>query len=471
MLKIYRSLVANTTDIIYLGLLLASIVVGNFVLKIDGVQRRKTFCTLFGTLLVVLVSGRHAVHSMLVTTVNAFIIVMCPSKHRAKVSFVFCFGYLVYFKYLKMFSPMPPPEITNCIQMMLTLKMAGLAMELQIIREEHSPKPSEEQAYEEGDMDLGFWDVFHYAFCYVGVLVGPYYRYRTYRDFFNAPFLQMVDRKSKCLQRFKVLPIYAVMWIALNRLFPTDHVDTEEFYGHGLAYKLLYLSPVFLIFRLRLYMGFVLGECVCIAAGLGCYPARSKPVPGAGPTNVPGLLHVWQGKSGPWAEEEFSYEAVHNVQEAQAELSVSMRQGIRSWNRTVQYWLAVYFYKRLPLPKPLRTLLTMSLSAVWHGLQPGYFLCLVTSTAFLFAEEQLDVVWRSLKDARLRLVFQFFQWFLKMQSFTYMLAAFLLLDLSRVYRYYREVYFLGHVYVVCLLLWRVASGRQRNAEQRLQKKD
>lgn len=113
----------------------------------------------------------------------------------------------------------------------------------------------------------------------------------------------------------------------------------------------------------------------------------------------------------------------------------------------------------------------MSLSAVWHGLQPGYFLCLVTSTAFLFAEEQLDVVWRSLKDARLRLAFQFFQWFLKMQSFTYMLAAFLLLDLSRVYRYYREVYFLGHVYVVCLLLWRVASGRRRNAEQRQQKKD
>lgn len=45
---------------------------------------------------------------------------MC--RYRAKVSFVFCFGYLVYFKYLKMFSPMPPPEITNCIQMMLTLK-------------------------------------------------------------------------------------------------------------------------------------------------------------------------------------------------------------------------------------------------------------------------------------------------------------------------------------------------------------
>lgn len=80
MLKIYRSLVANTTDIIYLGLLLASIVVGNFVLKIDGVQRRKTFCTLFGALLVVLVSGQHAVHSMLVTTVNAFIIVVCPCK-------------------------------------------------------------------------------------------------------------------------------------------------------------------------------------------------------------------------------------------------------------------------------------------------------------------------------------------------------------------------------------------------------
>ncbi|CAN8002766.1 unnamed protein product [Ixodes hexagonus] len=259
-----------------------------------------------------------------------------------------------------MYSLTPPPEITNCIQMMLTLKasaaisMVGLAIELQILREQHSLEPSEEQAYQEGDMEPGFWDVFDYAFCYIGVLVGPYYRYRTYRDFFNAPYLTLVDRKSKCMERFKVFPFYVVLWIALNRLFPVDYVNTEEFYTHGLVYKLLYLSPVFLIFRLRLYMGFVLGECVCMMAGLGCYPARSIPAPGAGPTNIPGLLYVWQGKSGHWAGEDFNYEAVHNIEETEAELSVSMRQGIRNWNRTVQYWLALYFYKRLPLPKPIR---------------------------------------------------------------------------------------------------------------------
>lgn len=73
----------------------------------------------------------------------------------------------------------------------------------------------------------------------------------------------------------------------------------------------------------------------------------------------------WQGQTGHWAKEEFDYETVHNIDEVQAEFSVSMREGIRHWNRTVQYWLAVYFYKRLPLPRPLRSpvfLLSLSFS-------------------------------------------------------------------------------------------------------------
>jgi len=49
-------------------------------------------------------------------------------------------------------------------------------------------------------------------------------------------------------------------------------------------YRVWYMHPVFISFKMRLYCGFVLSECVCIMAGLGLYPVDSKPRPGKGPT-------------------------------------------------------------------------------------------------------------------------------------------------------------------------------------------
>uniref|UniRef100_A0A224YSK4 Lysophospholipid acyltransferase 7 n=1 Tax=Rhipicephalus zambeziensis TaxID=60191 RepID=A0A224YSK4_9ACAR len=455
------------TDIAYVGLLLVSVVAGKFVHCIKEVRHRRVYCTALGAFLVLIVSGRHAVHPCVVSVVNAFIVTTFSMKYRAKASFVFCFGYLVFFKYLKLWSANPPPGITNLVQMMLTLRMAGLAMEQQIIHEQHQEKDTDKQAYEEGDMKPGFWDVIDYAFCYIGVLVGPYYRYRTYRDFLNAPYLDTVDRKGMCLNRVKMVPIYALLWLLFVQFFPPDYFGTEDFYERGLLYKLLYLTPMFIIFRLRIYIGFVLGECVCIMAGLGIYPTESKALPGVGPTDIDALLNVWEGKNGDWEKQEFDYETVHNIDEAQAELSSTMRMGIRSWNRTVQYWLAVYFYKRLPLPKPLRAMLTMTLSAIWHGLEPGYFLCLVTSTAYIVGEEQVEAAVERQRSLVGRLGGRLLLWFCKMQSFTYMLAAFLLLDAGRTWQYYRSVYFLGHAYVAVLLLWRFIAPLHRMPSAKL----
>lgn len=66
------------TDIIYATLLLVSVLAGNFVLRIGDIQRRKYVCGAFGGLLVFLVSGWYAIHPVLVTVINAFIITLCP---------------------------------------------------------------------------------------------------------------------------------------------------------------------------------------------------------------------------------------------------------------------------------------------------------------------------------------------------------------------------------------------------------
>ena len=45
---------------------------------------------------------------------------------------------------------------------------------------------------------------------------------------------------------------------------------------------------------------------------------------------------------------------------------------LQTWNMTVQYWLAVNVYRRLPgLSRGLRSLVVMVVSSAWHGVYPG----------------------------------------------------------------------------------------------------
>ena len=45
---------------------------------------------------------------------------------------------------------------------------------------------------------------------------------------------------------------------------------------------------------------------------------------------------------------EYDFETIHNIEEYQTEFAPTIRDGMRYWNMTVQFWLANYVYKRAP---------------------------------------------------------------------------------------------------------------------------
>lgn len=45
---------------------------------------------------------------------------------------------------------------------------------------------------------------------------------------------------------------------------------------------------------------------------------------------------------------EYNFETVHNLDLYGCEMAPTVREGMRAWNMTVQYWLATYVYKRVP---------------------------------------------------------------------------------------------------------------------------
>lgn len=62
-----------------------------------------------------------------------------------------------------------------------------------------------------------------------------------------------------------------------------QYTQTLEFEGRCFLYRFFYMYPTFAGFRLRMFIGMALAECVCQMSGLGAYPVSCQPAPGLGP--------------------------------------------------------------------------------------------------------------------------------------------------------------------------------------------
>lgn len=460
-------------DVAYAAILLGSIGLGRLVRAVPPERnitvtftRRKLLSTGLGIGIACLVSGWHVLHLAIQAAGNAAILLTLSHRHCHLASFAWCFSYLFLFRLsVPLGLPAPPPH-TNAIIMILTLKLVGLAFEVHDVaveREKEMKNAAKEEGLGLGDDGLelasvnlvpSLADQIHYGFNHVGLITGPYYRYSTWLGLTKDPWNPAVAGEAAAGvcetaagARAARLPGYVLAFLLSGYLFPLDVTESADWHAeHGALYKMLYMLPIFFAFRMRIYSGFVLSECSCIMAGLGAYPASSRPRPGQGPTLAP--VHYSQG-------DEVNFETVHNIDEWGSDFVPSMREALRCWNMTVQHWLVLVVYKRFPV-RGLRTAAVMLVSSVWHGVHPGYYLGLCSVPLCLAVED----LWRRRVRARLEPAAQrwydWAAWIVRMRWFDYLGMAFLLLRIDTTLMYWTSVYFVGHLSLPVLAVLAVA---------------
>ncbi|XP_029673478.1 lysophospholipid acyltransferase 7 isoform X2 [Formica exsecta] len=165
--------------------------------------------------------------------------------------------------------------------MILTLKLPGLAFEINSAAT--APSNDIQGANSDAFKKIAFMDVIHYSFSYMGVLTGPYYRYRTYWDSLHRPFSNYVDPWPHTYYKLKQIVAFIALFLIMSHLFPSDYTQTIEFEELSFLFRFLYMYPTFACFRLRMYIGMSLAECVCQMSGLGAYPVCCQSAPGRGP--------------------------------------------------------------------------------------------------------------------------------------------------------------------------------------------
>lgn len=454
-------------DVIYVILLLFSIGFGKVIRTIEDVKKKRNLATAVGFLIVLAVSGRHIWHSLCLILVNAFIITSLEKTVIPAVSFAFSFTYLIFFRMTEYIGMSSPSGHSNMVQMILTLKLVGLAFE---VKDTH-------KGITEGRKDPEFEmskipnptipSIIHYSFCYIGVLTGPYYSYKTYLDMLNLQFSRFTKCSQYAVQRLKMLPFYGFVFVLANYYFPFEYALAEEFYeDRHFMYRLWYSVPIFLQFRMRMYIGMRMSEAVCIMAGAGCYPSFSDPKPGKGPSKEYVQLYNIRNNLKKAQACEYDFKAIHNIEPAGAEFDMTVRNSMKSWNMTVQYWLANYVFKRFPV-NSLRLLATFSVSALWHGIYAGYY-CTICSVPFYLPIE--DIYSRRLKTIQVSSivsnVWRIFAVCWRLFLMGYWGITFRLLTLEASFKYWKSVYFLPTIFTFVLygLSFLIFKKRTNNGE-------
>ncbi|XP_043848576.1 lysophospholipid acyltransferase 7 [Dromiciops gliroides] len=437
----------------YLVILLISIPVG-FLFKRAGPGLKQWAAAGLGVALTLLTCGPHTLHS-LVTILGTWIIMETWPRSCHSLALAWTFLYLLFFRMVTVVGLPAPTPFTNALQLLLTLKLVSLASEVQELRaqKEDPPKP----------LPVGqllampsLSQTLSYSYCYVGLLTGPFYRYRTYHDWLHqGPAAAAVPSWEPLLLRARPAPLFGLLFLLSSWLFPLEAVREDAFYDRSLAFRLFYMVPVFFAFRMRFYVAWIAAECGCIAAGFGAYPVGAKSRAGGGPTQP------YPAPDSPEAAAatKYDYETIRNIDCHGTDFCVRVRDGMRYWNMTVQWWLAQYVYKSAPAHSyVLRSAWTMLLSAYWHGIHPGYYLSFLTIPLCLAAEGCLESGLRNRLGPEAQQAWDWVHWFLKMRAYDYMCMGFVLLSLQDTLRYWASVYFCVHLLALAGLALGLALG-------------
>jgi len=290
--------------------------------------------------------------------------------------------------------------------------------------------------------------LFQYVYCYIGLLTGPYFRYRTYYDWLEMKHGKHINGLLFIKKRAMFASVYIVAYLLLSTFVSFKEATHDSFYDNPLWYRLLYMPLVYSLFRCRFYSAWLLAECMCMSAAFGAYPLKSKPKPGQGPTDLAALQQAYEL---PANSIQYDFETTHNIDEYRVETTLTVKEALRYWNMTVQYWMANCIYRRIKW-KQVGQPLTMGVSAFWHGIHGGYYLGMLSTTLFILAQNIMEVSVRRHLQKRVHIrIYDAFSWFIQTRGFDYMSMGFILLRGDLTWRYWKSVYFIGHV--TCAILY------------------
>uniref|UniRef100_A0A8C5EA46 Membrane bound O-acyltransferase domain containing 2a n=1 Tax=Gouania willdenowi TaxID=441366 RepID=A0A8C5EA46_GOUWI len=267
---------------------------------------------------------------------------------------------------------------------------------------------------------------------FMGILAGPTCSYNDYMAFIegtgyrprhqenangkeNGKYRQSEPSPKKdVISKLCTCAVSLGIYLSLCKLLPVDQSIDDEFVRNTpFPLQIVYLYVAMLALRPKYYFVWTLADAINNAAGFGFNGYNKDGSP--------------------------RWDLISNLRILDIEFATSFKLFLDNWNIQTAQWLKRVCYERCPINPTAATFL---LSAMWHGVYPGYYLTFVTGIGMTMAARAIRHNIRPhflVSDVHKR-VYDVITWAATQVAISYTVVPFVLLTVGPSLKFYRCVH-------------------------------
>ncbi|XP_018411181.1 PREDICTED: lysophospholipid acyltransferase 1 [Nanorana parkeri] len=404
---------------------------------------RHAFTTIIGIYLTVFCFGWYSLHIFTLVLVCYFIMMNASPEKVQRYSFITALSYLtlcqinrVYiFNYGILTTDFSGPL------MIVTQKITTLAFQLHDGMSHNAESLTKQQLQNRVKKRPTLLEYLSYHLNFMSVLAGPCSNYMDYIAFVEGSHipskLKEVGLKEKryvpdpspnkaVLHKISICVISLILFLTISKAFPIAYIVDDTFINESsFMTRLGYLYIATMACKPKYYFAWTLADAVNNAAGYGFSGVDEKGNP---KWDLINSLNIWK-----------------------IEMATSFKMYIDNWNIQTAAWLKSVSYDRAP---KYRTALTFLLSALWHGVYPGYYFTFITGIPVMLVARAVRINFRHyfITSKVRKLGYDIITWIVTQLAISYTCAPFFLLAVEPTMKLYKSFYFYFHIVVIFLLI-------------------
>ncbi|KAG7470122.1 hypothetical protein MATL_G00136310 [Megalops atlanticus] len=406
---------------------------------------RHAIATLLGIAFLIFCFGWYSVHIFILVLTCYLIMIKADLHNIHRYSLVMAMGYLticqvsraIIFSYGILSTDFSGPL------MILTQKITTLAFQVHDGMGCKADDLKAEQRRLAVHSRPSLLEYFSYHLNFLSVLVGPCSNYRDYVEFIEGRHIRnrlagATSRQNGMGTPPELSPVGAVihklficgicllLFMTLTKAFPISYNAEVAFISQAsFLTRLTYAFFSIQAARPKFYFAWTFADAINNAAGYGLKGVNEKG--------------------------QVSWDLVSNLNIWKIETATSFKMFIDNWNIQTGVWLKCVCYDRAPR---YRTPLTFVLSALWHGVYPGYYFTFLTAIPITLAARAVrkNIRHYFLSSRAVKFGYDVLTWLATQLAICYTVMPFLLLAVDPTMRYYRSMYFHFHIISVLALI-------------------
>ncbi|KAG7956715.1 hypothetical protein I3843_11G137100 [Carya illinoinensis] len=277
-----------------------------------------------------------------------------------------------------------------------------------------------------------------YCLCCGSHFAGPVYEIKDYLDWTEGKGIWSHSEKGRSPSPYGATArallqaaFCMALYLYLVPQFPLSRFTDPIYQQWGFWKRLFYQYMSGFTARWKYYFIWSISEASIIISGLG--------------------FSGWTESS----PQKPRWDRAKNVDVLGVELAKSAVELPLVWNIQVSTWLRHYVYERLvqkgKKPGFFQLLATQTVSAVWHGLYPGYIIFFVQS-ALMIAGSRVIYRWQQAGPGLVKKIMVLLNFAYTLLVLNYSCVGFMVLSLHETLASYGSVYFVGTVLPIALIL-------------------